>query len=160
MPRLITLLPCEKVIVDRDGMPSLISLFENLHIAPAAGEGIIEIPRETITYREWAVFCEWEVNADEVGMTADQIFEMQFPDGTVAPIKGKIPFVFEKPGTHRNHQNIIGFPVGQEGAYTIRVWLEKDGKPISEIGTRQMNVVHKIPPGAKEVKSTYGQSPA
>lgn len=160
MPRLITLIPCEKVIVDRDGIPSLISLFENIHISPAAGEDIIAIPKETITYREWAVFSEWEASADEVGLKADQIFELQFPDGSLAPIRGKLPFVFEKPGTHRNHQNILGFPVGQEGAYAIRVWLEKDGSRISEVSTRQLNVVHKIPHGAKEVKQLYGQSPA
>jgi hypothetical protein len=158
MPRLVTLLPCEKVIVDRDGVPSLVSLFENLNIAPAAGQ-IVEVPKETITYQQWAVFSEWEISADELSLkAADQIFEIQFPDGSIAPLKGKIPFIFLNPGIHRNHQNIVGFPVGQQGVYLIRVWLEKDGKPISEIGTRQMKVTHNIPPGAT-AQEIYGQNP-
>jgi len=159
MPRLVTLLPCEKVIVDRDGMPSLIALFENLNISPSPGQEIAEVPRETITFQQWTVFSEWWIGADELDLeAADQIFEIQFPDGSLAPVRGKIPFVFGNPGIHRNHQTIVGFPVGQEGTYTIRVWLEKDGKPISEIGTREMKVIHKIPPGATAME-VLGHSP-
>jgi hypothetical protein len=89
--------------------------------------------------------------------SADQIFEVQFPDGSIAPIRGAIPIVFGNPGIHRNHQNIIGFPVGQAGAYRVRVWLEKDGKPITDIGTRTLNVFHGIEPG-KIGTPVFGQS--
>src|SRR5271163_573677 len=95
MPRLLTLLPCEKVIVDRDGIPSLIALFENLNIAPTQGQDIVEVPKETTTYQHWAVFSEWEISESELDLKqADQILEIQFPDGTTAPMRGKIPFVF------------------------------------------------------------------
>jgi hypothetical protein len=158
MPRLITLLPCERVIVSREGIPSLISLFEDLNIAPSEGESIVEVPKETITFQHWAVFCEWEIGDDELDLKkADQILEMQYPDGSIAPIKGRLPFDLPRAGTFRNHQDIYGFPVGQEGAYTIRVWLEKDGKPVSEVGTRKMRVIHKIPAGARTTE-TLGRS--
>lgn len=151
MPRLITLLPCERVIVDRDGMPSLIALFENLHITPSEGQGLAAVPKETVTFKSWAIFCEWEVTSEEITKfnTVDQIFEMEFPDGTTAPVKGKIPFVFQNAGTYRNHQNVFGFPVGQEGTYIIRVWLEKDGARVSDVGTRRMQVIHTLPPGVQ-----------
>jgi hypothetical protein len=159
MPHPVTLLPCEKVVVDRDGIPTLIALFENINLAPVPGKEIVEVPKETITFQQWAVFCEWEIAADELGLkAADQIFEIQFPDGSIAPIKGEIPFVFGNPGIHRNHQSIVGFPVGQEGTYHIRVWLEKDGKPISDVGTREMKVFHSIPTG-KMGTEIFGQSP-
>lgn len=160
MPRLLTLLPCEKVIVDRDGIPSLIALFENLNIAPTQGQDIAEVPKETITFQHWAVFSEWEISESELDLKqADQILEIQFPDGTTAPMRGKIPFVFNVAGTQRNHQDILGFPVGQEGTYHVRVWLEKDGKVISEVHTRKMKVIHKLPP-EKRITETFGESPA
>ncbi|MFZ0771323.1 MAG: hypothetical protein WCA49_06105 [Candidatus Sulfotelmatobacter sp.] len=161
MPRLVTLLPCEKVIVDRDGMPSLIALFEHINISVSQGEEIVEVPKETVTYHQWAVFSEWKVEEDEIATVdaADQILEVQFPDGSVAPIKGRLRFVFNSAGIHRNHQNILGFPIGQQGTYKIRVWLEKDGKPISEIAIREMKVIHKLPPGV-EPKQVFGASPA
>lgn len=158
MARLLTILPCEKVIVGRDDLPSLIALFEHLNIAPSEGQDVISVPKETITYQQWAVFSEWEIDESEVGLKdVVQIFELQFPDGTVAPLKGKIPFVFEVVGTVRNHQEIFGFPVGQEGFYTIRVWLEHEGKPISEVGTRKILVRHKLPPG-KKTRPIIGES--
>jgi hypothetical protein len=158
MARLITLLPCEKVIVDRQGMPSLISLFENLNVTPSEGEGIAEVPKQTITFTHWAVFAEWEITEEEVALReAQQVLELLYPDGSAVPIRGTIPFIFQSAGIARNHQDIYGFPVGQEGPYTIRVWLEKDGKPISEVGTRKMRVIHRIPPGAK-THPTMGHS--
>jgi len=150
MARLITLLPCEKVIVGRDDLPTLIALFEYLNIEPSAGQDIAAVPPETITFQRWAVFSEWEIEESEVALKeADQILELQFPDGTVAPLRGKTPFRWQMAGTVRNHQEVYGFPVGQEGWYTIRVWLEKDGKPISPIGTRKMRVMHKLPSDQK-----------
>jgi hypothetical protein len=149
MPRIVNLLPCERVIVDRDGIPSLLSLFQNIQIEPSEGQGITEVPPNTITFKEWAVYSEWMADAQDVGLDASQILEVQYPDGSIAPIRGSIPFKFEKTGIQRNHQNIIGFPVGQEGTYTIRVWLELDGKAISEIGTYEMTVSHKISPGTQ-----------
>jgi hypothetical protein len=158
MPRLLTLLPCEKVIVDRDGIPSLVSLFENLNIAPSQGENIVEVPKETVTLQHWAVFSEWEIGEDELDLKkADQILEIQFPDGSLAPMKGRLLFNFPNAGTFRSHQDILGFPVGQEGAYTIRVWLEKDGMPVSEVGTRKLRVIHKIPLGSRTIE-TIGRS--
>jgi hypothetical protein len=158
MPHLVTLLPCEKVIVDREGMPSLIRLFQNINIALSEGQQLEQIPREAITYKEWALFTEWKIDDAEVGTKAEQIFELMYPDNAIAPLKGRIPFDFKTPGIHRNHQNIIGFPIGQEGPYTIRVWLERGGQRISEIGTYQMHVVHKIPAGATTIE-IWAQSP-
>jgi hypothetical protein len=159
MPRLVTLLPCEKVIVDREGVPSLVALFENLNITPSEDENIATVPKETITYQHWAVFSEWEITPDELALKeADQVLEMHYPDGSAVPIRGRIQFLFENAGITRNHQNIVGFPVGQEGTYSIRVWLEKDGKPISEVGIRQMKVAHKIAPG-KQTFPAFGRSP-
>jgi hypothetical protein len=158
MPRLLTLLPCEKVIVDRDGIPSLIGLFEHLNIAPSEGQDVVEVPKETITFQHWAVFSEWEINESELHLKeVEQILEIQFPDGTIAPIRGKIPFIFNVAGTQRNHQDILGFPVGQEGSYRVRVWLEKHGEIVSEVGTREMKVIHKIPP-EKRITQVIGES--
>jgi hypothetical protein len=150
------------VIVDRDGVPSLIALFENINLTVSQGEQIVEVPKQTITYQHWAVFSEWKVEENEVelfGSTVQQILETQFPDGSIAPVKGKIPFIFGNAGTYRNHQDILGFPVGQEGSYHIRVWLERDDKPISEVGVREMKVIHQLQPGAKS-HQIFGVSPA
>jgi len=148
MARLLNLLPCEKVIVDRAGMPSLIALFQNINVALSEGQDITEVPRSTITYKEWAVFSEWRPDPEDVGTTAHQILEVEYPDGTMAPIRGKLPFSFENTGSHRSHQNILGFPVGHEGRYVIRVWLERDERAITPVSTYELFVSHTIPSGS------------
>ncbi len=107
----------------------------------------VPIAPNTITAKEWAVFSEWKPEPDDIGKQVNQVLELQYPDGTLSPVRGKVPFTFTNDRPHRNQQNIIGFPIGQEGNYTLRVWLEKDGNPISEVNSYEMAVSHSIPPG-------------
>jgi len=150
MARLLAVLPCEKIIVDREGIPSLIALFQQVHAAPAgtrADGTIAPIAPNTITTKEWAVFSEWKPEPDDVGKQVKQVLELQYPDGTVSPVRGKVSFTFINEMPHRNQQNIVGFPIGQQGTYLLRVWLEKDGNRISDVTSYEMGVSHSIPAG-------------
>lgn len=159
MAKILTILPCEKVIVGRDNLPSLISLFEHINIALSEGQNVGEVPKETITYQRWAVFSEWEIEAKEVKLkNAEQVLELEYPDGSAAPLQGRIPFEWQVAGVVRNHQEIYGFPIGQEGWYIIRIWLEKNGKRISNIGERKVRIIHKIDSSHKSMP-VLGVSP-
>jgi hypothetical protein len=147
MAKIITILPCEKVIVGRDNLPSLIALFEHINIALSEGQDVVEVPKDTITYQRWAVFSEWEIDEKEVELKkAEQVLELEYPDGSSAPVRGRIQFEWQVAGIVRNHQEIYGFPIGQEGWYTIRLWLERDGKRISNVGERKVRIIHKLDP--------------
>jgi hypothetical protein len=114
---------CEKVILAADGVASLISLFNKIIITVL---GQTEIPKNAVAPKEWAIFASWDVDpGDEL---KEYIFctQMLYPDqsqfGEIA--KNKIKIELNK--RSQVSIQIIGFPIGQVGQYTVRTWIEEN----------------------------------
>ncbi len=128
MLKLYACVACEKVIIDQDGVASLIGLFNKFILTPQKDQ---EIPKNAVAPKEWAVFGAWDTEpGDEL---KEYIFCMQmfYPDksqfGEIFKNKMKV----ELNKRTQVKTNIPGFPVGQPGFYTIRTWIEESNKMVA-----------------------------
>src|SRR6266567_4409707 len=112
MLKLYVCVACEKVIIDQDGVPSLIGLFNKLSLTPPKDQ---EIPKNAVAPKEWAVFSAWDTDpGDEL---KEHIFciQMFYPDKTQfgEVFKNKMKVELNKRSQVKTV--IPGFPVGQPG---------------------------------------------
>jgi hypothetical protein len=131
MPNLYIFVVCEKVIVDKSEVASLISLFTTMSVAKPLGSPPREIPTNAVVPKEWAVFSSWDWDDADDGREYTQRIEVLFPDHTLfVKLEQKLLMI-----SRRRIQTIApisGFPIGQQGFYTVRLWLELDGVSICE----------------------------
>jgi hypothetical protein len=131
MPKLHIFALCEKVIEDREGTASLISLFDQIsaHILP----GTKQIPPNAVAPKEWCAFTSWKIEPEDVGREYRQFIQLLYPNGE--QFGQALHFSFT-PQADKTHQQVsingLGFPVGQEGLYTLKMWLEHNGSVIFE----------------------------
>ena len=81
------------------------------------------------------------MSKDDVAPTYQQWTEILWPDGSPF-LKQSIDIKIEQPDWMMNIIQMQGFPMGQTGKLTIRVWIETDAKPASEIIETWINVKH------------------
>lgn len=129
MLKLYVCVACEKVIIDQDGVASLIGLFNKLIIAPPKDQ---EIPKNAVAPKQWEVFAVWDTDpGDEL---RGYVFCMQvlYPDKSqfAEIIRTKMNIERNKRSQVRNV--VPGFPVGQPGFYTVRTWIEEGNKMVGE----------------------------
>jgi hypothetical protein len=114
---------CEKVILAADGVASLISLFNKIIITAPGGT---EIPKNAVAPKEWAVFSAWDTDPGDELKEYTFCTQMFYPDqsqfGEVAKSRMKIEVNKRSLVTIQ----IIGFPIGQVGQYTVRTWVEEN----------------------------------
>ena len=142
MPKLLVFAVCEKIIVDDSGNATLITLLNEIHIALPT-DGTV-LPPDALAPKEWAVFAMWAVEQEDFGHDFVQEMEMSFEDGTIFK-KQSLPF-HVKPDVRVavNRANIIGFPIGKQGSFTVTVWLRGDGTNIDrDKHSYPVFVVHK-----------------
>ena len=115
---------CEKVIFAKDDVASLINLFNKMVMA--VPEEAPEIPKNAVAPKEWAVFSSWNT---ELGDELKEYFlctQVLYPDksqfGDVARLKMKI----ESGKRFQAGVQILGFPVGQVGTYSVSTWVEEN----------------------------------
>jgi hypothetical protein len=127
MLRAYVCVACEKVISDKSEVPSLISLFSKLTVNVPEG---IEIPRDAATPKEWAVFTIWETEPGDEQQEYFQCTQLLYPDQSQFgdTSRTKIPVELNKRG--QVTIQIIGFPIGQAGEYTVRTWVERNGERV------------------------------
>jgi len=142
MPRLGSFLICERIIVDQQQKPSLISVFQSLSAFSPEGQAI---PKDTVGFNPWSIFCEWFFEEDEIkNKKIEQVVEVLHPDGSPSPIKGRLAFQqFGKDGQGtRAFINLIGMPIAQTGFLTINVWIEFDSRRVTEVFPYRVKVEH------------------
>jgi len=121
---------CEKVIIDENGIASLIGLFGKIGFIAPKG---IEIPKNAVAPKEWAVFSSWDVEPGDELKDYFACMQLLYPDksqfGDIIKNKLKI-----EPNKSKSQwrTTILGFPVGQVGPYTVRVWVEEANKVVIE----------------------------
>ena len=131
MPRLTTFLACEKVIWEKETeVPTLVAIIGGVkaQYVPIPGEPVAIQPN-ALAPRAWAIFTVWECRGEDVGKTFHQKSEIITPSQSVfEEMKADLPFV-AKDGLNNNSINIMAFPVGIEGIWRVKLWLEsKDGQ--------------------------------
>lgn len=135
---------CEKVIIDANGVASIIGLFSSLSINVVPG---MELPANAVAPKEWAAYCLWECTEDEAGREFNQIFEVTSP--SVAIGAQTINFT---PQMGRLRQNVIansqGVPVGVPGTIRVTTRVEHAGRTVVEPLEFSFEVVHVQPPNA------------
>jgi hypothetical protein len=145
MPRLGSLLVCEKVILDQQGKPTLVAVFQKISALIPEGQ---EVPKGILAMTAWSVFCEWFLTDAELTSKFEQVLEVLHPDGTPAPIRGVLPLKEvgkESMGT-RTYVNMMGMPVAQQGLLTVNVWLESGSQRVTDIHSYRIEIEHTSKP--------------
>ncbi len=143
MPRLLLFAPCEKLIVDEDGNPTLFTVIQNISVSVPAGQ---EIPSDVMTPQGWDVLTLWHPEPGDEGKTFHERLEFEQPGGSV-PIRGTVKFMFSDGKTQRNKTHVQGFPVGRAGVCWLKLWLHAEGADPSPnpIATFPISVTHVRP---------------
>jgi hypothetical protein len=132
MPKLYVNVACEKVILDQQqaGVASLISLFSKINVnvpfdAPA-------VPPNAVAPKEWSIFSSWDAEEDDHGKEYFICVQLYYPDATPFGEAARNSVKFELKNKAQGIVRIAGFPIGQIGSYTVKTWLEYEGKAIGE----------------------------
>ena len=146
MPRLGSFLVCEKIIIDQQQKPSVISVFQALSALVPEGE---TIPKDTVSFTPWSILCEWFFVDDETKNKVEQVVEVLHPDGSPSPIKARVQFEHfskDEQGT-RSYVNLFGVPIAQPGFLTVNVWIEVDSQRVTNVFPYRIKIEHtKQPP--------------
>jgi hypothetical protein len=121
------LVACEKAILSKENVASLIALFTKIAINIPAGA---EIPKDAATPKEWAIFSMWNTEPGDENKEYILCTQILYPDGTQFSDVPK-----NKIAVEANKKSVVivqvqGFPVGQDGPYTIRTWIEKEQETV------------------------------
>ena len=146
MPRLGSFLICEKIIIDQQQKPTVISAFQSLSALVPQGQSI---PKDTMGFNPWAIFCEWFFDDDEIkNKKVEQVVEVLQTDGSPSPINGRVTFQqFAKDGQGtRSYVNLFGMPISQAGFLTISVWIEFDSKRVTDVFPYRIRIEHSTEP--------------
>ncbi len=135
MPKLLLFAACEKVLIDKDNIISLISLLQDLQVQVPKTESKPE--SDSVIPMKWDVLSIWRRTDDDEGKTYEQRIELVGPTGDVKVQVSVASFeVSSSSGFHRVIASIIGFPIGATGLYTVRLWLtekgQQEGQPLAE----------------------------
>ena len=163
MPRLGSLLVCEKIISDQAGKPTLISLFQKMSALVPKGQ---QVPKDMIAGAQWSVFSEWFFTTGERTNQYEQVLEVVLPDGSQSPIRGRLllkDLGIDDMGS-RVFVNMFGVPVAQEGAVTVRVWLEVNSERVTDVFPYKIIIEHTDQPptlndGGSQVPTLSQQVP-
>src|ERR1039457_2108097 len=121
--RLIASLPCEMIITDAKGTPSLITIITAVEVGPIPAEGL---PVNAVGPTPWWVYTLWEGDESDKGIENVQKIVIYWPDGkeltnNATTFKIGAP---EKPLLkHSITSQFLGFPLGQQGDVKIRIWI-------------------------------------
>jgi hypothetical protein len=116
---------CEKVIIAKDEVASLIGLFNKIIMAVPKGT---EIPKNAVAPYQWAIFSSWDAESGDELNEYMICMQVLYPDGDQFGEITKAKLNIQANRRSQFNSQVIGFPVGQLGKYTVRVWIESDNK--------------------------------
>src|SRR5260370_10196220 len=135
--KLLVFAPCEKVIIDHKGNPSLISLMQKITVQIPAGD-LEKLPPTAMAPMTWYVFTHWLIEENEMGREFVQRVDVVLPNKEVLAGKGSsITFKPTDPAKNimQNNVTLMGLPVGRSGPITVNLWVEENGAAITEVHT-------------------------
>ena len=126
MPKLLALIACERVILDKQDMPSLINVFRQMNMQLLDAP----LPEKAISPVRWFVFTLWQNEETDIEKKSTQLLEVVLPNGEIFSsaeqefrmanaddIQSKITLEFN------------GVPVWQEGVIQVRASLKGSEEP-------------------------------
>src|SRR6266481_6594003 len=122
MLRPYTCVVCEKVLIAKDDVPSLISLFSKLIVTVPAGT---KVPSNAVAPREWTVFSIWQTEPGDENREYMLCTQFLYPDKTQFADISRSKIKIEPNKRAQMLVQVPGFPIGQFGHYTIRTWIEE-----------------------------------
>lgn len=126
MPRLLIFLPCEKVIVSKEGPISLITVFEAYNVA-LPEEEYTKQPDDAVLPSPWHVFTKWIRDDNEELQLWEQRIQVSAPDGRIST-DTTMPFdLVANPGIS-NIVRIDGLAIKPLGRFEITLSLRKGGE--------------------------------
>lgn len=118
---------CEKVIIAKDDVASVIGLFSKIILTVPSGT---DIPANAITPKEWAVFSIWDTEPGDEQRKYILCTQFLYPDQSQV---GDLNRYEVKTELDKRTQIIVqfnGMPIGQLGQYTVRSWIEEKGERV------------------------------
>src|SRR5712692_9984939 len=120
----ILFVACEKVIIaEQTHALSLITVMTGADVHSVNPRETTEMPANAIIPMSWAVLAMWKPSQQDVGESFVQRLEVRWPNGDQFVVAAQ-PFSQADDKPHPVYANVIGFPSGQAGDVTIRLWLE------------------------------------
>ena len=115
---------CEKVILSQpDSVPSLIALFRKMIMT--VPEEAPEIPKNAVAPQNWAIYSAWDPEPGDEQRNYFLCTQLLYPDQTQFGEIHKNRLNIEVNKQSQFSLTMLGFPIGQPGFYTVRVWLEE-----------------------------------
>jgi hypothetical protein len=144
----IAIVPCEKLIIDKEGAHSIINVMLNAEIALQQIETqkapqLVPIPTDAVSPTTWWVYTIWNPSSKDVGENFDQVYQLYWPSGDKL-LENRLSFRLDKNALMQTTFSFVGLPVGQEGRIRIATWIDHKGHCISEIAETFIYIKHKI----------------
>jgi len=151
MPKLAVFVVCEKAILDKDGVASLISLFTKMIGEKISGPDTI--PPDFAVPKEWCIFTAWSWQPEDEGKEYRQCFQVIRPDKSVFIENKDMPFTVRPGRRHQLTVNLNAFPIGQQGPHIVKVWVEHGGAIVVAPESIEIRVEHKDGAAKHETKT-------
>lgn len=126
MPKLLLFLPCERVIVSREGPLSLITLLEGVNITMPPEE-YAGLPNDAIIPQLWHVVAKWNREENEEPQHWEQRVQVAAPDGRIST-DSVTSFDLAANQSMRNVLAVNGFPIKPLGVCKLTLFLRSAGE--------------------------------
>jgi hypothetical protein len=113
---------CEKVIIAKDEVASLIGLFSKIILTVPPGT---DISANAVTPKEWAVFSIWEVEPGDEKREYILCTQILYPDQSPYGEINRHKIRIEPNKRTQVTLQFNGMPIGQMGLYSVRSWIEE-----------------------------------
>ncbi len=146
------LLPCEKIIIDKDGAHSIINVMQSAAVVLQQQElgqapQSLPMPKNAVMPMTWWIFSVWKPSSDDVGRSFEQVYQLQWPSGAKFA-ENRLPFTQKDDRMQQTTFYYLGFPVGEEGELKILSWLDSHGERVSDVIETSIRIDHSNSPTA------------
>lgn len=130
MPRLLMFAPCERVIIDQNNNPSLISVIQGL-TSPLPSD--TRVPQNAMGIMRWDIFTLWQREEGDEEKEYVQECQLIGPDNSVT-VQATMRFKFVA-STQRNIMSFYAFPLASIGEHLLKLWLRDPAGDLREIAS-------------------------
>lgn len=127
---------CEKAIYEAAPAPAttgttgpatLVSLFSVINLTVLENA---DIPKNAVAPKEWAIFSSWNTEPGDEEKSYFLCTQILYPDLTTFGEIWKAPMLMQRGKRCQMKVQVPGFPIGQEGFYTVRTWIEENKQEV------------------------------